>query len=141
MGKSTEHALMHILNTVGQALNENKYCAGVFLDLKNAFDVFPHNILLKKLKKLGLSEMVIAWFSIYLSNRTQRVDINGNISDSTTLEPLSVFQGTSLGPILFLCFINDLPRATELLAFLYTDDTTGLDSDFDLLTLLTRVSM
>jgi hypothetical protein len=82
---------MHILNSVGQALNENKYCAGLFLNIKKAFDVVPHDILLKK---LGLSEIVIAWFSSYLSNRTQRVDINGNISDSTTLEPLSVFQGT-----------------------------------------------
>jgi hypothetical protein len=63
------------------------------------------------------------------------------MSYSTTLEPLSVFQGTSLGPMLFLCFFNDLPRATELLAFLYADDTTGLYSDSDLPTLLTRVSM
>jgi len=138
-GKSTEHALLHITNKIGQALNENKYCVGVFLDLKKAFDVVPHNILLKKLEKLGITGTALAWFNSYLSNRSQRVDINGQLSDSTPLDPLSVFQGTSLGPILFLCFINDLPRATDLFAVLYADDTTGLDSDSDLHTLLTRV--
>jgi len=140
-GKSTEHALIQILNTVGQALNENKYCVGIFLDLKKAFDVVPHDILLKKLKKLGLSDTALAWFTSYLSNRTQRVDINGTTSDSASLNDLSVFQGTSLGPVLFLCFINDLPLATELFSVLYADDTTGLDSDSDLQTLLTRVGV
>jgi methylaspartate ammonia-lyase len=140
-GKSTEHALLHITNKIGQALNENKYCVGVFLDLKKAFDVVPHSILLKKLEKLGITGTALAWFESYLSNRTQKVDINGHLSETALLDALSVFQGTSLGPILFLCFINDLPRATDLFSILYADDTTGLDSDTDLQTLMTRVSM
>jgi hypothetical protein len=114
---------------------------GVFLDLKKAFDVVPHSILLKKLEKLGITGTALAWFESYLSNRTQKVDINGHLSDTALLDALSVFQGTSLGPILFLCFINDLPRATDLFSILYADDTTGLDSDSDLQTLMTRVSM
>ena len=139
-GRSTEHALIHITNKIGQALNENKYCVGVFLDLKKAFDVVPHNILLKKLEKMGITGTALAWFNSYLSNRTQKVEINGHLSDSTSLDALSVFQGTSLGPVLFLCFINDLPRATDLFTVLYNDDTTGLDSDADLPTLMSRVS-
>ncbi len=114
---------------------------GVFLDLKKAFDVVPHSILLKKLEKLGITGTALAWFESYLSNRTQKVDINGHLSETALLDALSVFQGTSLGPILFLCFINDLPRATDLFSILYADDTTGLDSDTDLQTLMTRVSM
>ncbi len=137
-GKSTEHALIHITNKIGQALNENKYCVGIFLDLKKAFDVVPHSI---KLEKLGITGTALAWFESYLSNRTQKVDINGNLSDIAYLDALSVFQGTSLGPILFLCFINDLPRATDLFSVLYADDTTGLDSDSDLGILMTRVSV
>jgi hypothetical protein len=121
--------------------NENKYCVGIFLDLKKAFDVIPHSILLKKLEKLGITGTALAWFESYLSNRTQKVDINGHLSETALLDALSVFQGTSLGPILFLCFINDPPRATDLFSILYADDTTGLDSDSDLQTLMTRVSM
>ena len=68
------------------------------------------------------------------------MDINGQLSDPAHLEALSVFQGTSLGPVLFLCFINDFPRATDLFTVLYADDTTGLDSDANLQTLMTRVS-
>jgi hypothetical protein len=95
---------------------------------------------LKKLEKLGITGTALSWFTSYLSNRTQKVEINGCTSDSTNLDALSVFQGTSPGPILFLCFINDLPNATDLFTVLFADDTTGLDSDSNLHNLLTRVS-
>jgi hypothetical protein len=137
--KSTEHALVHILNSISTALNDNKYCIGIFLDLKKAFDTVPHNILLLKLEKMGITGTELLWFSNYLSNRTQRVEVNGALSESAPLD-MSVFQGTILGPTLFSCFINDLPNCTDLLTVLYADDTTGLDSDSDLNSLMARAS-
>ncbi len=91
-GKSTEHALLHITNKIGQALYENKYCVGIFLDLRKAFDIVPHNILLKKLEKLGITGTALAWFKSYLSYLTQKVDINGHLSDTACLDALSVFR-------------------------------------------------
>jgi methylaspartate ammonia-lyase len=72
-GKCTEHALLYIINKIGQALNENKYCVGIFLDLKKSFDVIPHSILLKKLEKLGITCTALAWFESYLSNRIKKL--------------------------------------------------------------------
>jgi methylaspartate ammonia-lyase len=70
---------------------------GVFLDLRKAFDVVPHSILLKKLKKMGVTGIELEWFASYLSNRTQIGDINGNISAELMIE-ISVIQGSILGP-------------------------------------------
>jgi methylaspartate ammonia-lyase len=71
-GRSTEHNLLHLVNTIGQAINEDKFCIGIFLDLKKAFDVVPHNILIKKLSKLGINGTPLNWFKSYLANRTQK---------------------------------------------------------------------
>ena len=139
-GKSTEHNLIHLINSIGKAINENKFCIGVFLDLKKAFDVVPHNILLKKLKKLGINGVPLQWFKSYLSNRTQKVDINGNLSSSKNI-PISVMQGTILGPILFLVFINDIPSATVMLTRLFADDTACTLSHSDLPTLINLVNI
>jgi hypothetical protein len=90
------------------------YCIGIFLDLKKAFDVCSHEILLKKLKKMGIQGKTFDWFSSYLSDRAQCVDINGTFSDFLSLD-ISVIQGSTLGPILFLCYINDFWNASTLL--------------------------
>jgi hypothetical protein len=78
--RSTEHNLLQIVNYVSQALNEGNYCIGVFLDLKKAFDVCSHEILLKKLEKMGIRGAALIWFGNYLAGRTQFVDIDGNRS-------------------------------------------------------------
>ncbi len=82
------------------------YCIGIFLDLKKAFDVCSHEILLRKLQKMGIQGTTYNWFASYLSNRAQCVDINGMFSEFLALD-ISVIQGSTLGPILFLCYIND----------------------------------
>ena len=91
---------MQIMNYVSQALNEGNYCIAVFLDLRKAFDVCDHEILLKKLEKMGIRGIAYTWFKNYLAGRSQFVDINGEHSSTLNIA-ISVIQGSILGPILF----------------------------------------
>jgi hypothetical protein len=127
-GLYTEHNLLHLVNYVSRALNENKFCVGIFLDIKKAFDVVPHDLLIKKLNKLGIENNELSWFSSYLADRSQCVEISGRRSRPRKIK-LSVMQGSVLGPLLFLCFINDLGNVSELLKLLFADDTCALHSD------------
>ena len=137
--KNTEQNLLNVINVISSALNGGEYCIGIFLDLKKAFDCVNHEILLKKLKHLGVRGLALEWFRSYLSNRSQRVYLNGELSDPETID-ISVLQGTILGPILFLCFINDLPNSSDLITFLFADDTQGLASGKNLPELMTKVN-
>jgi len=122
---STEHNLTCVINYISSALNDGEFCLGIFLDLKKAFDVCSHEILFKKLENLGIRGTALNWFKSYLSNRSQQVDIEGYTSHSRSIE-VSILQGSILGPILFLCYINDLPYCTLLKTFLFADDTQCL---------------
>jgi Reverse transcriptase (RNA-dependent DNA polymerase) len=113
---------------------------GILLDLKKAFDVVPHKILLKKLENLGITGVSLRWFSSYLEGRTQCVEIDGKISEVLNLA-ISILQGSILGPILFLCYINDLPNCTELLALMFADDTIGLTSGPELHPLINKANL
>jgi len=138
-GKSTEQNLIHAFNYIGKALNKNKYCIGVFFDLKKAFDVCSFDILIMKLEKMGVRGTALEWFKSYLSNRKQFVDINGNFS--TELDILTcILQGSILGPILFLCYINDLFTVSRALTLMFADDTLGLKSDKDLTNLINTLN-
>jgi hypothetical protein len=123
--RSAEQNLLQIMNYVAQALDEGNFCIAVFLDLKKAFDVCDHEILLKKLFKMGIRGVAYKWFQNYLSGRSQFVDIGEDRSDPLNID-ISVIQGSILGPILFLCYINDFYSATSLFSVLFADDTTGL---------------
>jgi ribonuclease P/MRP protein subunit RPP40 len=104
-----------------------------------AFDVCSHKILLKKLEKMGIGGNSYAWFKNYLSGRTQLVDINGSRSEALNID-ISVIQGSILGPILFLCYINDFYAATTLFSVLFADDTTGLGKGKNLRDLTTYMN-
>ena len=138
--KSTEHNLVHVINFISNAFNDNKYTIGVFFDLKKAFDVCSHEILLLKLKKIGISGTTYEWFRTYLSNRTQKTYINNNFSSDKPI-PISVLQGSILGPILFLININDLHSVTSLFISMFADDTFTAASDHDLPSLISHVNM
>ncbi len=80
---------------------------------------------LKKLEKMGIRGTGRTWFGNYLAGRSQFVDIDGEKSDALPID-ISVIQGSILGPILFLCYINDFYTATSLFSVLFAEDTTGL---------------
>jgi hypothetical protein len=137
--KSTQHNLIQLTNFINTALNDKKYAIGIFLDLKKAFDVCSHSILIRKLQKLGIRDTALKWFTSYLQGRQQKVDINGSISSSRALD-ISVLQGSILGPILFLCYINDLHCNTNLFTSMFADDTACADADSDLNSLIARAN-
>jgi hypothetical protein len=88
---------------------------------------------------MGINDTALDWFSNYLSGRTQKVDIDGTFSDSKEIN-ISVIQGSILGPILFLCYINDFWTATSLFSALFADDTTCLGKGKNLSELTTFVN-
>ena len=125
-GRSTLHPLLHIVDFISKALNDNEIVVAVFLDLQKAFDLVNHDILLLKLKKMGVRGSSLKWFESYLKNRKQFVMINGAFSEFFKLLNIGVPQGSILGPLLFLCFINDMFKSNSLLNFLFADDTSAL---------------
>jgi len=138
--KQTEHTLTHLLSFVSNAINKNEYCIGIFLDVKKAFDCVPHKILFAKLERLGIRGNVLDWFKSYLSNRTQRCDVNGSLSEENGID-IGVLQGSTLGPILFLCYVNDLPNSTAMLSLLFADDTACLIADSDINRLYNKANL
>ena len=120
---STETSLIKTTDVILKAIDDKKLTAVVLLDMSKAFDSLDHDILISKLKDVGLSSEALNWFTSYLTNRYQSVRINSTLSEALNLES-GVPQGSILGPLLFSIYVNDLPSITSKCPTeSYVDDT------------------
>ena len=122
---STSHALINITENIRKSPYDGNIGCGVFVDLQKAFDTVDHQILLAKLNHYGIRGISNDWFKSYLSNRNQYVSINGFDSGLTTIN-CGVPQGSVLGPLLFLLYINDLNQAIKFCKVHHFADDTNL---------------
>lgn len=122
-GDSAINQLLTITNDIGKALDSGKEVQVIFLDISKAFDRVWHKGLLYKLKKAGVTGTLLGWFDSYLSDRKQRVMVNGKFSNYKSIKA-GVPQGSILGPLLFLIFINDIISDINSIIKLFADDTT-----------------
>ena len=125
---STYMAIAQMVDKINNAVERNETTIGVFLDLSKAFDTIDHNILLHKLEYYGFRGIVLDWFRNYLQNRTQYVSYLGSKSELQNIT-CGVPQGSILGPLLFILYVNDITHTSNILDFiLFADDTTILYS-------------
>ena len=127
---STDSCLIHLSDYILNNQDKDKYTGMVVIDLQKAFDTVNHKILLTKLRALVLDQVAIKWFTSYLEDRQQIVQVGDTHSDSCSIK-CGVPQGSILGPLLFLIYVNDMRAAVNCKLLLYADDSALLTSGKD----------
>ena len=123
----TSHVVHKLLNDITENTINNETTIATYLDLSKAFDCLQYDKLFYKLEKIGLEKEPLQWFKSYLTGRKQCVDIDGTQSDWLDVQ-LGVPQGSILGPILFLIYVNDINNCCNAKFTKFADDTTIITS-------------
>jgi hypothetical protein len=138
---STYMALLKLIDKVAHELDNKSHCLGIFLDLSKAFDTLNHSILIKKLECYGFRGIVLSWLESYLSDRKQFVTINNEFSNVLQIRT-GVPQGSILGPLLFILYINDLVNVNnDVQLLMFADDTNMLMCDNNINSLEIRANL
>lgn len=132
---STSMALLKLVDQITEELNNKQFSIGIFIDLSKAFDTIDHSILIRKLQHYGIRGIALNWFKSYLQNRQQYVSIGDNNSYLQFVS-CGVPQGSILGPLLFIVYINDIANVSKIANLIMFADDTNLFYSHDKLDVL-----